>query len=198
MNAATGSRRQAGGNAASPPPECRWCSLVRSNVPVPAVPTPAHEMVLPDHCARARGTGGISRTSFQREVASSTPGGGGCHLRAYLGRDVPGSGTRSFVEGTAVHIVIMGCGRVGSTLAHILEDRDNAVSVIDRDPEAFRRLGSGFKGDRVTGMGFDRAVLTQAGIERADAFAAVSSGDNSNIIAARVARETFGVQRERV
>jgi len=94
-----------------------------------------------------------------------------------------------------MHIVIMGCGRVGSTLAHILEDRDNAVSVIDRDPEAFRRLGSAFKGDRVTGFGFDRAVLTQAGIERADAFAAVSSGDNSNIIAARVARETFGVQR---
>jgi trk system potassium uptake protein TrkA len=94
-----------------------------------------------------------------------------------------------------VHIVIMGCGRVGSTLAHILEDRDNTVSIIDRDPEAFRRLRSSFKGDRVTGIGFDRAVLTQAGIERADAFAAVSSGDNSNIIAARVARETFGVQR---
>src|SRR5947209_4838833 len=89
----------------------------------------------------------------------------------------------------------MGCGRVGSTLAHILEDRDNTVSVIDRDPEAFRRLRSAFKGDRVTGIGFDRAVLNQAGIERADAFAAVSSGDNSNIIAARVARETFGVER---
>src|SRR6266436_6706611 len=82
----------------------------------------------------------------------------------------------------------MGCGRVGSTLAHILEDRDNTVSVIDRDPEAFRRLRSSFKGDRVTGVGFDRAVLTQAGIERADAFVAVSSGDNSNIISARVAR----------
>src|ERR1700686_3704290 len=94
-----------------------------------------------------------------------------------------------------MHIVIMGCGRVGSTLAHILEDRDNTVSVIDRDLDAFRRLGSGFKGDRVTGIGFDRAVLTQDGIERADAFAAVSSGDNSNIIAARVARESFGVQR---
>ena len=94
-----------------------------------------------------------------------------------------------------MHIVIMGCGRVGSTLAHILEDRDNTVAVIDRDPEAFRRLHSSFKGDRVTGVGFDRAVLTQAGIERADAFAAVSSGDNSNIIAARVARETFGVQQ---
>src|SRR6266496_3286515 len=89
----------------------------------------------------------------------------------------------------------MGCGRVGSTLAHILEDRDNTVAVIDMDPEAFRRLRSSFKGDRVTGIGFDRAVLTQAGIERADAFAAVSSGDNSNIISARVARETFGVQR---
>src|SRR5262247_3581699 len=94
-----------------------------------------------------------------------------------------------------VHIVIMGCGRVGSTLAHILEDRGNTVSVIDRDPEAFRRLRSAFKGDRITGIGFDRAVLTQAGIERADAFAAVSSGDNSNIIAARVARETFGIER---
>jgi trk system potassium uptake protein TrkA len=94
-----------------------------------------------------------------------------------------------------VHIVIMGCGRVGSTLAHILEDRGNGIAVIDRDPEAFRRLGSSFKGDRVTGIGFDRTVLIQAGIERADAFAAVSSGDNSNIIAARVVRETFGVQR---
>jgi trk system potassium uptake protein TrkA len=92
-----------------------------------------------------------------------------------------------------VHIVIMGCGRVGSTLAHILEDRGNTVAVIDQDPEAFRRLRPSFKGDRVTGMGFDRDVLARAGIERADGFAAVSSGDNSNIIAARVARETFGV-----
>ncbi len=94
-----------------------------------------------------------------------------------------------------MHIVIMGCGRVGSLLAHILEDRDNTVAVIDRDPEAFRRLRSSFKGDKITGIGFDRAVLTQAGIERADAFVAVSSGDNSNIISARVARETFGVGR---
>jgi trk system potassium uptake protein TrkA len=92
-----------------------------------------------------------------------------------------------------VHIVIMGCGRVGSTLAHILEDRGNTVAVIDRDPEAFRRLRPSFKGDRVTGIGFDRDVLARAGIERADGFAAVSSGDNSNIIAARVARETFAV-----
>src|ERR1700745_2167868 len=89
----------------------------------------------------------------------------------------------------------MGCGRVGSTLAHILEDRGNTGAVIDRDPEAFRRLRPSFKGDRVTGIGFDRDVLARAGIERADGFAAVSSGDNSNIIAARVARETFGVQQ---
>jgi trk system potassium uptake protein len=94
-----------------------------------------------------------------------------------------------------VHIVIMGCGRVGSTLAHILEDRGNSVAIIDKDPEAFRKLRSGFKGERVTGIGFDRGVLIQAGIERADAFAAVSSGDNSNIIAARVVRETFGIER---
>jgi trk system potassium uptake protein len=94
-----------------------------------------------------------------------------------------------------VHIVIMGCGRVGSTLAHILEDRGSTVAVVDRDPEAFRRLRPAFKGERVTGMGFDREVLSRAGIERADGFAAVSSGDNSNIIAARVARETFGVRQ---
>ncbi|HEX6447892.1 MAG TPA: TrkA family potassium uptake protein [Trebonia sp.] len=94
-----------------------------------------------------------------------------------------------------MHIVIMGCGRVGSTLAHILEDRGNTVAVIDRDPEAFRRLRPTFKGERVTGIGFDRDVLARAGIERADGFAAVSSGDNSNIIAARVARETFAVRQ---
>src|ERR1700739_5070014 len=89
----------------------------------------------------------------------------------------------------------MGCGALASTLAHILEDRGNTVAVIDQDPEAFRRLRPAFKGDRVPGMGFDRDVLARAGIERADSFAAVSSGDNSNIIAARVARETFGVRQ---
>jgi trk system potassium uptake protein TrkA len=92
-----------------------------------------------------------------------------------------------------MHIVIMGCGRVGSTLAHILEDNGHSVAIIDRDPQAFRRLRAGFRGRRVTGVGFDRDVLTEAGIESAAAFVAVSSGDNSNIISARVARETFGV-----
>ncbi|MDO9377498.1 MAG: TrkA family potassium uptake protein [Nocardioidaceae bacterium] len=92
-----------------------------------------------------------------------------------------------------MHIVIMGCGRVGSTLARSLEQRDHTVAVIDSNPDAFRRLGPSFGGTTVTGPGFDRAVLTQAGIEHADAFAAVSSGDNSNIISARVAREQFNV-----
>ncbi|MGN6252589.1 MAG: potassium channel family protein [Marmoricola sp.] len=89
----------------------------------------------------------------------------------------------------------MGCGRVGSTLARSLEDRNHTVSVIDTDPDAFRRLGPSYNGLKVTGYGFDREVLVQAGIERADAFAAVSSGDNSNIIAARIARESFGIQQ---
>ena len=89
----------------------------------------------------------------------------------------------------------MGCGRVGSTLANSLEDRNHTVSIIDSEPDAFRRLGPAFNGDKIAGIGFDQEVLEKAGIRRADAFAAVSSGDNSNIIAARVARETFGIQQ---
>ncbi|WP_425299395.1 potassium channel family protein [Nocardioides panacisoli] len=89
----------------------------------------------------------------------------------------------------------MGCGRVGSTLARSLEERNHTVSVIDSDPDAFRRLGPAFNGDKIAGMGFDQGVLEKAGIRRADAFAAVSSGDNSNIIAARVARETFDIDQ---
>ena len=94
-----------------------------------------------------------------------------------------------------MHIVIMGCGRVGSTIAHILEEQGHSVAVIDQDVEAFRKLRPGFRGTKVTGVGFDRDVLVEAGIENADAFAAVSSGDNSNVIAARVARESFGVKQ---
>jgi trk system potassium uptake protein TrkA len=84
---------------------------------------------------------------------------------------------------------------VGSTLALSLEHRGHSVSVIDVNADAFRRLGGDFSGNTVTGVGFDRNVLIESGIERADGFAAVSSGDNSNIISARVARETFGVER---
>jgi trk system potassium uptake protein TrkA len=92
-----------------------------------------------------------------------------------------------------VHFVIMGCGRVGASLAGQLEDHGHSVAVVDQNPDAFRRLPATFEGRRVTGLGFDRDALTQAGIEDAYAFAAVSNGDNSNIIAARVVRETFGV-----
>ena len=92
-----------------------------------------------------------------------------------------------------MHIVIMGCGRVGSSLAKSLERRDHSVAVIDTDVNAFQRLGTEFRGITVKGVGFDREVLVQAGIRQADGFAAVSSGDNSNILAARVVREEFGV-----
>ena len=94
-----------------------------------------------------------------------------------------------------MHIVIMGCGRLGSTLAHKLDASGHSVAVIDQNSDAFRRLGAEFSGITVTGIGFDRDVLRAAGIERADAFAAVSSGDNSNIISARLAHETYGVTR---
>jgi len=87
----------------------------------------------------------------------------------------------------------MGCGRVGSTLARGLESRGHTVAVIDMDVDAFRRLGPEFAGRTVRGVGFDRQVLQKAGIEEAGGFAAVSSGDNSNIIAARVVRERFNV-----
>ncbi|MGY1843680.1 potassium channel family protein [Modestobacter sp. SYSU DS0875] len=93
-----------------------------------------------------------------------------------------------------MHVVVMGCGRVGSAIARRLETIGHSVAVIDQDPEAFRRLGPEFGGRQVTGLGFDRQTLLDAGIDSAGAFAAVSSGDNSNIISARVARETFGVE----
>ena len=89
----------------------------------------------------------------------------------------------------------MGCGRVGSLLAQTLDADGHSVAVIDLDPGAWRRLSRGFSGQKVTGMGFDRERLIEAGIEHADAFVAVSSGDNSNIITARVAREVFNVKR---
>ena len=93
-----------------------------------------------------------------------------------------------------MHIVIMGCGRVGAMLATGLERRGHSVAVIDSNAEAFRRLGEGFKGVTVEGVGFDREVLEAAGIRKAGGFAAVSSGDNSNILAARVVREIYRVE----
>jgi trk system potassium uptake protein TrkA len=104
------------------------------------------------------------------------------------------AGCRAAVGGSRVYVVVMGCGRVGSAVAGALERLGHRVAVVDHNAQAFRRLGRDFAGEQVVGQGFDRAVLLKAGIERAGAFAAVSSGDNSNIIAARVARETFGVK----
>ncbi|HEY8545642.1 MAG TPA: TrkA family potassium uptake protein [Acidimicrobiales bacterium] len=93
-----------------------------------------------------------------------------------------------------MHVVIVGCGRVGSGLARVIEDRGHTVAVIDKDARAFGRLHDGFKGRTVTGVGFDRDRLAEAGISEAGALAAVTSGDNSNILVARVARENFGIE----
>jgi len=93
-----------------------------------------------------------------------------------------------------MHVIVVGCGRVGSEVASHLAGSEHDVIVIDRRLEAFRRLGDGFKGQTMVGVGFDRDVLTEAGITPASAVAAVTSGDNSNILIARVARETFGVK----
>jgi trk system potassium uptake protein TrkA len=93
-----------------------------------------------------------------------------------------------------VHVVIVGCGRVGSRLAISLDRQGHSVAVVDRSETAFGRLGSSFTGTTVQGVGFDRAVLERARVAEADAVAAVTSGDNSNIVIARVAREAFGVE----
>jgi trk system potassium uptake protein TrkA len=94
-----------------------------------------------------------------------------------------------------MHVIVVGCGRVGSTVARELMAGEHDIVVIDRRVEAFRRLGDDFSGRTLTGIGFDRDVLRQAGITEDSAVMAVTSGDNSNILIARVARETFGVQR---
>ncbi|MDR2973843.1 MAG: TrkA family potassium uptake protein [Propionibacteriaceae bacterium] len=92
-----------------------------------------------------------------------------------------------------MHYVIMGCGRVGSNLARGLEGHGHSVAVVDVNPDSFQRLGPQFQGATIEGVGFDRDILIQAGIRQAAGYAAVSSGDNSNIIGARLAREYFGV-----
>ena len=94
-----------------------------------------------------------------------------------------------------MHVVIVGCGRVGSGLSRIIEEQGHSVAILDKDPRAFRRLHEGFGGKQVVGVGFDRGRLEAAGIREAGAMAAVTNGDNSNILTARVARETFGVDR---
>ena len=94
-----------------------------------------------------------------------------------------------------MHVVVVGCGRVGSSLARNLLADGHTVAIVDRRSEAFRRLPDDFAGTKIQGIGFDRDLLIEAGIERAGALAAVTNGDNSNVLVARVARETFGVDR---
>ena len=94
-----------------------------------------------------------------------------------------------------MHVVVVGCGRVGSLLAAMAAAAGHTVGVIDKRAEAFVRLPADFTGRSVTGFGFDRDRLLEAGIEEAGALAAVTSGDNSNIVVARIARETFGIER---
>ena len=94
-----------------------------------------------------------------------------------------------------MRFVIVGCGRVGSLLATRLSVQGHDVAIVDRDATAFRRLSPSFKGRRVEGVGFDRDVLVSAGIERADGFASVTSGDNTNVVSARIARHVFRVPK---
>ena len=93
-----------------------------------------------------------------------------------------------------MHVVIVGCGRVGSSLAAALEEDGHTVAIIDKATKGFARLPAGFTGRKIVGMGFDRDRLAEAGIDQAAGVAAVTSGDNSNIIVARIARETYGVE----
>jgi trk system potassium uptake protein TrkA len=92
-------------------------------------------------------------------------------------------------------IVIMGCGRVGSSLAARLSEEGNDVTVLDVRPDAFRRLPAGFKGKKHVGNGIDQDVLARIGVGEADAFIAVTQGDNRNVLATQVAKHIFGVQR---
>lgn len=94
-----------------------------------------------------------------------------------------------------MRIIIVGCGRLGSGLAKLLSMQGHAVTVVDSDPLAFERLGPTFKGKTVVGVGFDREVLIQAGIERADCLTAVTASDDANVVAARLASQVFHVPR---
>lgn len=93
-----------------------------------------------------------------------------------------------------MNVIVVGCGRVGSQLATLLSVEGHNVTVIDRDTQAFRRLGTTFNGVTIRGMGFDEDVLTEAGIHECDAFAAVTDFDNTNLMAAEVARKIFSVK----
>jgi len=92
-------------------------------------------------------------------------------------------------------VIVMGCGRIGSQVSQLLSDHGNDVTIIDHDSNSEGRLGPRFKGRIIQGLGFDRNVLIQAGIEQAEAFVSASQSDNANIVAARIARNIFHVPR---
>lgn len=92
-------------------------------------------------------------------------------------------------------VIIMGCGRVGEVLARLMSEEGHDIAVIDYDSSALARLGENFRGKKVKGIGFDKDVLVEAGIQQADAFAATSASDNANVVAARIARNIFLVPK---
>jgi trk system potassium uptake protein len=94
-----------------------------------------------------------------------------------------------------VNIVILGCGRVGAMLATMMDRAGHTVSIIDYSNESFRRLEPDFRGTTITGNGADEEILIRAGIKEADAFAAVTNGDNRNIMASQIAKEIFNIQK---
>lgn len=94
-----------------------------------------------------------------------------------------------------MNVIIMGCGRVGSNLAMLLDNAGHSVTVLDNDAYAFRRLAPTYHGSALLGNGIDQEILTKAGIQEADAFIALTQGDNRNIMAAQVAKHIFNVPR---
>ena len=92
-------------------------------------------------------------------------------------------------------VVILGCGRVGATLANMLDEKEHQVSVIDYSSDSFRRLDTRFNGETIIGNGVDEEILMRAGIKDADAFIAVTNGDNRNIMASQIAKEIFNVKK---
>jgi trk system potassium uptake protein TrkA len=124
----------------------------------------------------------------------------GCYPNGLAGTEAATPGTVECAVGNEtelvqVKVVIVGCGRVGSTLARELDAAGHSVTIIDERVSAFNRLGDGFQGNMVVGTGIDESVLRRAGIEEADCFASVTNGDNRNIMAAQVAKVVFNVPK---
>jgi trk system potassium uptake protein TrkA len=99
------------------------------------------------------------------------------------------------VEEKFMKVIILGCGRMGSHLARRLDQEGHDVTVIDRTSDSFARLGAEFQGKMVLGTGIDEDILRRAGAEHADAFVALSNGDNTNAMAAEIAKLVFKIPR---